>query len=226
MEQLMRALADCLLFQGFSNAEIKLVLQVIPNQMEVYRKGEPLAIEGNPCPGIGIVIKGSAEIQRVYASGKTVTIDMVRPGDSFGEVILFSNVSYFPVTIMTRDETQVMFLSKKAVIDLCGTNSIFLNNLLRQLSNRILLLNQRIKSLSYQSIRQKIADLILDESRRQGSDDLRLPFNRNEMAEMLGIPRPSLSREMAWMKRNGWIDFHKSMIKILDQEALQDSLIE
>jgi DNA-binding transcriptional regulator LsrR (DeoR family) len=46
------------------------------------------------------------------------------------------------------------------------------------------------------------------------------------MAEKLGLPRPSLSRELIKMKEFGWIDFEGSIIKILDIEKLEDGLKE
>ncbi len=226
MEELLTALAKSNLFKGFSMVELKMILEIVPHQVKGIGKGEPLAIEGDPCPGIGIMTMGSAEIQRIYATGKSVTIDTLKPGDSFGEIILFSDVSWYPVTIITRETTQAVFLSKAAVIDLCSTHPVFLNNLLRQLSNRIILLNQRIKSLSYQTIRQKIADLLLGEYRRQKNSHLNLTFSRKEMAEQLGIPRPSLSRELALMKDEGLIDFQLNSFVILDVDRFRECLME
>ncbi len=45
------------------------------------------------------------------------------------------------------------------------------------------------------------------------------------MAELLNIPRPSLSRELVNMKEEGIIDFYKNKIKILDLKKLEDSLL-
>nr|WP_242949572.1 helix-turn-helix domain-containing protein [Clostridium pasteurianum] len=45
------------------------------------------------------------------------------------------------------------------------------------------------------------------------------------MAEELGIPRPSLSRELVNMKKDGLIDFHKNTFKILNLEAMEDILM-
>lgn len=46
------------------------------------------------------------------------------------------------------------------------------------------------------------------------------------MAELLNVPRPSLSRELTKMKDDNLIDFDKNQIKIFDIDQLEESLFE
>ncbi len=50
---------------------------------------------------------------------------------------------------------------------------------------------------------------------------IKLPFSRKKMAELLNIPRPSLSRELTNMRDEGIIDFDKNIIKIVDLDLLK-----
>jgi CRP-like cAMP-binding protein len=224
MEKISAALEKCFLFQQMTPPEIIAILQQSAYHTAMYAKGHPVAIEGDPCPHIGIVISGSAELQQVYASGKAVTIDTLIPGHSFGEVVLFSNTNRYPVTVIAKEPTEVLFWSKPAILELCGYHTVFLNNLLGQLSNRILWLNHRIKLLSYQTVRQKVAGLLLDEYKRQGRKQLTFAYTRKEMADLLGIPRPSLSRELALLKTEQFIDYGKNTILIRNLELLENCL--
>jgi CRP-like cAMP-binding protein len=52
-----------------------------------------------------------------------------------------------------------------------------------------------------------------------------MSVSRREMAEQFGIPRPSLSRELVSMKKDGLIDFDRQTITILDMEALEYLLL-
>lgn len=87
------------------------------------------------------------------------------------------------------------------------------------------MLNNRITNLSYDTLRKKITNILLLEYNRQKSPYLTLPYSRKKMAELLNIPRPSLSRELVNMKEEGIIDFYKNKIKILDLKKLEDSLL-
>lgn len=46
------------------------------------------------------------------------------------------------------------------------------------------------------------------------------------MAELLNIPRPSLSRELIKMKEDGIIDYHKNKLKIIDIDLLEECLLK
>lgn len=74
-------------------------------------------------------------------------------------------------------------------------------------------------------MRQKIADYILTEYKRQQNLYIELSVSRKEMAESLGVTRPSLSRELAAMKDESIIDYHKNTIKINNLQLLEDCLL-
>ena len=97
---------------------------------------------------------------------------------------------------------------------------------LRDLSNKILTLNKSIERLSYNSIRQKISNYILDEYNKQNSHLININMTKQKLAETLGILRPSLSRELINMKDIGIIDYYKDTIKILDLDQLLKVLDE
>ena len=81
-------------------------------------------------------------------------------------------------------------------------------------------LNKRIQILSSSNLRQKIARLILQESK-----DGKVAFinmNREEMADFISVARPSLSRELMKMQDEGLIEVEKDKIHILDIEELMD----
>lgn len=104
-------------------------------------------------------------------------------------------------------------------------NVSILNNFMGLLSNKILMLNKKLKNLSYETLRQKIASLLLESYHINKKALFQINSSRKEMAESLGVPRPSLSRELINMKKDGLIDFHKNAFKILNLEAMEDILM-
>ncbi|MDK2800467.1 MAG: hypothetical protein PWQ70_2086 [Clostridiales bacterium] len=226
MKDLINPLSICPLFKGFSENEILCVIQHIHYKITCFSKGQTIAIEEDECSSIGIVMEGSVEIQKVFASGKTITIAQLSNGNIFGEVIIFSDMNRYPSTIVSTQNTRIMFITKEEIINLCSFNHHFLNNFMGLLSSKILLLNRKLKNLSYQTIRQKVSNYILEEYHRQKKLMIALPCSRKAMAEQLGVPRPSLSRELINMREEGLIDFDKNTIKINNLSALEESLYE
>lgn len=218
-------LKNSIIFKNIEEKDIIKILNSINYTIKFFHREENIAIEEDPCQSLGIIISGNVEIQKIFASGKVITIDRLKQGNIFGEVIIFSNMRKYPATITAVQEASIMFISKEEILKLCSLNSKFLNNFMGLLSNKILMLNKKVKNLSYNSIRQKVSSYLLQEYEKRGNLNLKLNISRKEMAELLGVPRPSLSREMIKMKEEGLIDFNKNIIKILDEESLEDILI-
>ena len=85
-------------------------------------------------------------------------------------------------------------------------------------------MNSKIKSISFKSIRQKIINYILNEVKEQKSNSIVLRNTKEEIAAILGIPRPSLSRELIKLRDMNYIEFDRKEISVLDIESLEEEL--
>lgn len=214
----------CVLFKNVSEEKLEEIFEGINPKLETYSKNQTIATEGDKCTSIGIVMEGDVEIQKVYLSGKTVIVSTLEPGDIFGEVIVFSKMGMYPSTITAASNAKILFINKADIVKMCSLSIDVLNNFMELLSNKILMLNKKIKNLSFDTIREKICSYILDEYQKQKTKNIVLPFSRKDMADHLGVQRPSLSREFIKMKEEGLIDFNKNNVTILDINTLEDYL--
>lgn len=224
MEAYIDSLLKCVLFKNMNKDEINTVLKNIPNDIKDYSAGDVVAIEGESCDDLGIILSGNIEIHKSFASGKLVTINHFEAGNIFGEALVFSGKHQYPATIISTNSSTLMFIARDDIVKLMTLDTRILNNFMGVLSNRILMLNQRLTNLTLDTLRKKVANIILLEYRKQKSNYITLPYSRKKMAEMLNIPRPSLSRELSNMKDDGLIDFYKNKIKILNLKDLEDIL--
>jgi CRP-like cAMP-binding protein len=222
MKNYIDSLLKCVLFKNMSSDEIERALKNILNGIKSYKAEDIIAIEGESCDSVGIILVGNIEIHKSFASGKIVTINHFEAGNIFGEALVFSGSHQYPATIVSSNSSTLMFIPRTDIIKLMTLDTRVLNNFMGVLSNRILMLNQRLTNLSYDTLRKKIASIILLEYNNQKSIYITLPYSRKKMSEMLNIPRPSLSRELMKMKDEGLIDFYKNKIKILDIKGLEN----
>lgn len=217
-------LSKCLLFQDIDEEDIIQILDRIDFKIMIYNNNEVIAIEGEDCHSLGIILKGKVEIQKIFPSGQVMTINIFNEGNIFGESLVFSREHVYPATITPIEYSEIMFIKKEDIIKLSMLNSKVLTNFVSILSQRILMLNNRIANLSQDTIRKKISSYLLHEYKKQKTFILNIPYTRKRMAELLNVPRPSLSRELSHMKAEGIIDFDKNTIKILDIQLLEESL--
>ena len=226
MDSLMTAMTQCILFKNLSETNIAFLLRAVAYQLETYSRGETIAIEGDPCDRIGVVIDGKVELQNICPSGKVMTLTQLEKGMVFGEAILFSGKHVYPISITAAVKTEILFFKKEEVVHMLTHHPMVLENYLSLLSNRLFMLNGKLKTLSLETLRQKLCDFILKEYKQQKKLTLSMAMSRKEMAEHMDVQRPSLSREMINMQDEGLIDFDKHTITILDLEALETILFE
>jgi len=211
----------CDLFDGINDSEIEALIDAVSGQVQEYSKHSVVALEGEECNKLGIVLRGRVDVRRIHASGKEMTITSLKEGDTFGEVMVFSDYHQYPSSIYTEAGAKILQIPQQEVLLLCKRSDRFLKNLIRLLSNKVWMMNEKLKMLSYQNIKQRIAAYLLEQHSKQGSMKIVLPHNRQEMADFLGMPRPSLSREMAKLKKEGLIEYYKAHVTLKNLEALE-----
>ncbi|HBQ64196.1 MAG TPA: transcriptional regulator [Clostridiales bacterium] len=176
--------------------------------------------------GIGILMSGKALVTREMASGDRIILGQLKPGDLFGEMAAFMPRPVWPATIAAVTGCKAWLIRPEAITGQChkscSSHHGLVTNMLRILSEKALDLSQKVNLLSIRGMREKICVFLLEQQARAGGSPLfRLSVNRNEMAEYLGVSRPSMSRELARMRDEGILDFHLSTFKILDAGKLQ-----
>lgn len=220
-----KPLSKCVLFRNMEEAEIEEIINSLVYTIKSYDKDEVIAIENDDCDSLGVILSGNVEIHKPFPSGKVVTINHFSAGNVFGEALVFSERHRYPATIISSNKSKIMYIKREDIVKMMTHNPKIIKNFMGVLSNRILMLNDRITNLSYDSLRKKISSILLNEYKRQRSPNIILPYSRKKMAEILNIPRPSLSRELVNMREESIIDFYKNKIKILDIRKLEDSLL-
>lgn len=225
MKKDFKALKQCSLFRNFSEDVIDSMLLKCNYHVQSYSKGESIALEDDDIKSIGIILLGSIEVQKLFPSGRFLTMSKLSQGDIFGEVIIFSKRKTYPATITSAAKSKVLYIDKNDILQLCSSEDKFLQAFMGQLSNKILMLNKKVTLLSHQSIREKIANYLLNLYSEQKNLTIKLVQNKKEIAESFGIPRPSLSRELIKMKDEGILDFEKNIIRVHDIELLENILM-
>ncbi|MDU4324090.1 Crp/Fnr family transcriptional regulator [uncultured Clostridium sp.] len=224
MEEIIKTIKKNQLFIGLSDESIRNVLKEIKYYIKTYSKGEIIAHEDDECKSLALVLFGTVEIQRLYSNGKYIVLSRLLQGDVFGEALVFSKSKTYPATVIALNECKVLFINKEDVLKICSYEEKVLENFISLLSDKVFILNSKIKSISFKSLRQKVINYILNEIKDQKSNSIILNNTKEEIASLLGIPRPSLSRELISLRDLGYIEFDRKIIRVLDVESLEEEL--
>lgn len=226
MNEIISKLKQNEFFKDLTIDEIGSIMSKISYSLKSYNKGEIIANEEEECTSLGLVLEGVIEIQRIYLSGKQINVKRLGVGDVFGEALIFSNKSSYPATVTAFGDCEILYISKADILKLCMINEIVLKNFMAALSNKIFILNSKIKTIAFKSIKHKVVNYILEQARVQKSQTIKLKESKEEIASSMGIPRPSLSRELMNLRDLDYIEFDRNIIKIINIEGLEEELFD
>lgn len=214
------------MFKNLTKKEILDLFKDSKYAIKKYNKEDIIALEGHPCNSIGLVLDGGVDIKRFLPGDKVILMSSFSKGNLFGEVITFSDINLYPATVVSNSKSEIIFIDKYDFIDFCSNHKDVLISFLNDITNKIVELNKTIKTVSFISIRQKIASFLLDEYELQKNNFIKMPTTKTKIAESLGVPRPSLSREFINMKNDNLIDYTNDYVKLLDIEKLRNIITE
>lgn len=214
------------LFKGVSDEEIENIFSYIKYSEISYNKGQILFQEGDICENIGIIEEGIVQLERIYSSGKVIILNKLSKGDVFGEALVISSKALYPATVIAKSDCKIIFINRKEILKLCSANQRILENFITLLSDKVIMLNKKVKSTSLKSVKHKVVDYILDKSTMLDSNVIKLNESKEDIAGYLGIPRPSLSRELIKLRDENIIEFDRNSITILNFQELEEKLFD
>ena len=191
-------------------------------ETKTYEANHILFQEGDECLGLYYIKSGQGIIKNIYFDGNESIIRYINPGDVIGDILLFSNHSHFPATIIAKIKLTLEFIKKDDLLEIIKNDSKIAFILLNKISSQAFDLNNRVKLLSKRSIRSKICYYLLNIYKEKNSLTFTLEYNKEQWADILNIERPSLSRELIKLKKEGIIDYYSKTIKIINIERLKE----
>jgi CRP-like cAMP-binding protein len=226
-EEYKQDLLNSLIFEKIEEQELMSILTCLKPRIKTFNKDEIIVIENDQYEGLGIILSGEVLVTKENEVGERHVIAKLKKGRNFGEMVAFSNMKKWPATVIAQTSCVIMFMAPETIItnccNLCSGHHQLMQNFLRIVSHKALYLNRKMEYLSIKSMRGKIAKYIVETFKQNQKVIFDLPLNRNELADFLNVSRPSMSRELARMKDEGIIDFHKSSFKILALDKLNEA---
>jgi CRP/FNR family transcriptional regulator, dissimilatory nitrate respiration regulator len=215
-------LSQAMIFRTLSVNEIEDVLSKVIFQYKKFSKDDIIAQAGTPCEHVRVVVEGKVSGEMMDLSGKVLKIEDILPSMMIAPAFLYGKRRKYPVNVISMEETCVWQMHRDDFTMLLQKNLALLDNFLNAISSRAQFLSEKIKFVSFPSIKAKIAGFILHYA--QDKDVLQLPITHQQMSELFGVARPSLSREIRNLNTDGIIESEREVIRILDRRRLTELL--
>lgn len=212
------------LFADLSDEEIEFIAsRAVPR---IRAAGEIIFVEGEPCHGLFVVQSGRVKIFKTSAGGREQVILISGPGSTIAELPIFDGGPY-PASAAALTDAALLEVRKDDVRQLCLERPEVALKLLRVVGARLRRLLAMVEELSFTTVRQRLAALLLQEAQTHGRKTPRgvefvLPWTQQELAAQVGTVREIISRNFSRFQSTGVIQVEGRKVVVTSIEALQN----
>lgn len=204
------------IFEGIEEEDISKMLKCFEARKMTYKKDRTIVSNIVNVKMIGIILSGTANMERYDYNGNRSIIEKLETNSVFGEV--FSRLES-GISVIATSDCEVLLIEYEHIIKRCRKgcvyHSILTNNMLKLLSNKIVELNKRLEILSKRSIRDKVLsyfELLANDNPKRS---FTLPFTYTDLADYLSVDRSAMMREIKNLKEEGFIKANGRKITLI-----------
>ena len=205
------------ILNDITDSEWEQMLELLCVRTDKYAKNTVIFRAGMTVCEIGIVNSGSVNIENIDPWGNKSILGNVSAGGVFAETYVLCKE---PMTVyaVAAENSEIVFLNIDRLLS--AENSEYtwylklLKNILTLSSQKNLALSSRIFFTGSKTVRGRVSAYFSAIYTKTGRATFQIPFNRQQMADYLGVERSALSKELCKMRDDGLIDFYKNTFKI------------
>jgi CRP/FNR family transcriptional regulator len=206
------------LFAALSGSELQGLAQRAVDRK--FAADEMLFWEGEPCAGIFFITQGSVKIFRTSPSGREVMLSIETAPATVAELPLFDGGPY-PASVRVVEPVTALFINKTDFQQFCRQNPDVALKVLAVVGKRLRHLVGLVESMTFGSVTQRLARMLLETSKSSGSDTFDLPATHQELASRLGTVREVVSRNLGRFRTQGLISIRDREVQIVNRPGLQ-----
>ena len=219
MKNFISVLKRTKLFSGIGEGDIEAMLDCLQAHIRHYGKGEFVFRHGETVGEIPVLVAGKLHIQRDDYWGNRSIINIVEPGEMFGEAYASHQSGPILNDVVAVESSDVIFFDVKRLLLVCPNgcrfHSLVVQNLFYTISEKNKKLVQKIGHMAQRTTREKLISYLSEESNRHNSSSFEIPFNRQQLADFLSVDRSAMSNELCKMRDEGLIKFDKNKFVLM-----------
>jgi len=183
-------------------------------------RGEMIFHRGDPCTGFHSVVYGQIKLAFVSPGGDEKVVEIIGPGHSFGEAVMFMEKPYI-VSAQALTDSLLLHIGKTVIFNELERNPQFSRKMLAGLSRRLHGLISDVEALSLRSGCQRVIGYLLQGDVQADGDQVMLPVNKGVIASRLNLTPEHFSRILHDLADNQLIAISGKSITILNVEKLR-----
>jgi len=214
-------LANLPIFSAMSAVELdRIAAHTLPLHVE---KGQTVCHTGDPCTGFHVVVYGQVKLGFTSPQGVEKVVEIVRPGQSFGEALMFLDAPYI-VFAQALADSMLLHVAKQAVFDELARDAGFARRMLSGLSQRLHGLVRDVEAYTLRSSHERVIGYLLAEAPEDANGapvEVHLMAGKSVIASRLNMTPEHFSRILHELGNDGAIEIRGRTVRIPDIARLR-----
>ncbi len=209
------------LFRGLSAATIQQVAALAIRRP--YVQDAIVFSQGDPGDSLYGVVTGKVRISASTREGKEMFLNIMEPGDTFGEIALLDG-NPRTATATTTAACELMIIPRAPFLALLQREPPLAIHLLQLLCQRIRWTSGQAEDSALLTVPNRLARRLLSLAKLHGQpapQGVQLIISQEEMGRFLGISRQAVNQYLQEWRAQGWVDVGRGKVTVLDESALQ-----
>jgi CRP-like cAMP-binding protein len=187
-------ISDFPLFKDCDEKTVEMLISTSSNRMAVYERGDIVAVQGSKCRSLLLLCEGSVKTVMTNSEGKEIKIETMHAPEILASAFIYGSENLLPVTIEATSSCKLWIISKDGLLNMMQKDATLLQNFLKDISDRSLFLSRKLNEFALQNLNTRLIGYMKRNS---------TIHNLQELAFILGVARPSLSRAVAMLVEQG-----------------------
>lgn len=218
-----RTLLELRLFTGFGPEQVALFEK--ESQRRSFKRGDVVFHKGDPGETMYLIAEGQVKVVLPSDSGDEALLEVLDPGDFFGELSLLDGQPR-SATIVATEPTETVVLRRETLLKAIRSNPEVAIHLLQALCQRLRETDEFVSDTVFLDVPGRVAKKLLELADAYGERTPRgtvigLRLTQQELARMVGATRESVNKHLGAYRARGIIDVDRQRFVILKRDELQ-----
>jgi CRP/FNR family transcriptional regulator len=213
-------------FEDMSDAEMERIDKM--TSMTAVRPNQPIAFPDEMSRNIYLLKKGHVKISRIGEDGREMILEIVGPGEIFGELTLIDEDDT-PTTsdiVQALDDVLICAIRREMFEMMMHDNPDLTFRVTKRIGLRLRRFEERVTDLVFKDVRQRIVSFLLAYAQdfgkvRGGIVSIPMHLSHQEIALLTGAARQTVTTILNQLRADGLIEFSRSGMKLNDMSALE-----
>jgi CRP/FNR family transcriptional regulator, cyclic AMP receptor protein len=210
------------LFSGLEQTEMTQIAAAAHSLRK--ERGEIIYMPGDRAESVYVLKKGRIKLSVLSESGKEIAIDIIQPGEMFGEFALIDESLRSNMT-QALDDVMILVFNKRDFVNLLKSHSELALNYIRMVGDRRRRMEKKLSDITSKEVPTRVCELLHELSANTSPasevhQDL-IPLTHQDVASLIGASRQTTTTVLNDLMRCGYIELGRGWVRIKSLKDVQ-----